>query len=58
MLSSKWAGNSTLRRVSLLARPYYRAMVAEDGRLRLAGYEAYRFGGAVLMMDGAELMLS
>lgn len=36
----------------------YSEMVAEDRRLRLAGYEVYRFGGAELMADGAEQMLA
>jgi len=31
----------------------YAQMVAEDRRLRLAGYEVYRFGGAELFGDGA-----
>lgn len=29
----------------------YAEMVAEDRRLRLAGYEVYRFGGAELQPD-------
>jgi hypothetical protein len=33
-------------------------MVAEDRRLRLAGYEVYRFGGLELGEPGAEDMLS
>ncbi|WP_051297949.1 hypothetical protein [Brevibacterium album] len=36
----------------------YSEMVAEDRRLRLAGYEVYRFGGAELMADGAARMLT
>lgn len=35
----------------------YGEMVAEDRRLKLAGYEVYRFGGAELMKNGAEKML-
>lgn len=35
----------------------YSQMVAEDRRLRLAGYEVYRFGGAELMRDDASTML-
>ncbi len=30
-----------------------RAMVAEDRRLRLAGYEVYRFGAQELVLPGA-----
>lgn len=33
-------------------------MVAEDRRLRLAGYEVYRFGGAELMKSGADKMVA
>lgn len=36
----------------------YGAMVAEDRRLRLAGYEIYRFGGAELISPDADEMLS
>lgn len=36
----------------------YAQMVAEDRRLRLNGYEVYRFGGAELAGPGAEAMLS
>lgn len=36
----------------------YSEMVAEDRRLRLAGYEVYRFGGAELMKDDASTMLA
>ena len=36
----------------------YSQMVAEDRRLRLAGYEVYRFGGAELMREGADVMLA
>ncbi|WP_130412859.1 hypothetical protein [Xylanimonas ulmi] len=36
----------------------YSEMVAEDRRLKLAGYEVYRFGGAELMKDGADGMLA
>ena len=36
----------------------YSEMVAEDRRLRLSGYEVYRFGGAELMEDGADKMLA
>jgi very-short-patch-repair endonuclease len=36
----------------------YANMVAEDRRLRLAGYEVYRFGGAELMGPGAEELLT
>lgn len=36
----------------------YSEMVAEDRRLRLAGYEVYRFGGAELMKTGADQMLA
>lgn len=36
----------------------YSEMVAEDRRLRLAGYEVYRFGGAELVKDGADKMVA
>lgn len=36
----------------------YSEMVAEDRRLRLTGYEVYRFGGAELMKNGADTMLA
>lgn len=36
----------------------YSEMVAEDRRLRLSGYEVYRFGGAELMKTGADKMLA
>lgn len=36
----------------------YSEMVAEDRRLKLAGYEVYRFGGAELMKDNAKSMLT
>lgn len=36
----------------------YSEMVAEDRRLKLAGYEVYRFGGAELMRNGADGMLA
>lgn len=36
----------------------YSEMVAEDRRLRLAGYEVYRFGGAELMKASATAMLA
>lgn len=36
----------------------YSEMVAEDRRLRLAGYEVYRFGGAELMRDDSSMMLA
>ncbi|WP_299304471.1 hypothetical protein [uncultured Brachybacterium sp.] len=36
----------------------YSEMVAEDRRLRLAGYEVYRFGGAELMKPGADKMVA
>lgn len=36
----------------------YSQMVAEDRRLRLAGYEACRSGGAELMKDGADKMVA
>ncbi|MDO5366852.1 hypothetical protein [Kocuria sp.] len=36
----------------------YSEMVAEDRRLKIAGYEVYRFGGAELMKDGANRMLA
>lgn len=36
----------------------YSDMVAEDRRLRLAGYEVYRFGGAELMKDDADAMVA
>lgn len=36
----------------------YSQMVAEDRRLKIAGYEVYRFGGAELMKDGAKSMLT
>lgn len=35
----------------------YSEMVAEDRRLRLRGYEVYRFGGYELMQDDAAEML-
>lgn len=36
----------------------YSEMVAEDRRLRLTGYEVYRFGGAELMKSGADKMVA
>lgn len=36
----------------------YSEMVAEDRRLRLSGYEVYRFGGAELMQKGADTMVA
>lgn len=36
----------------------YSEMVAEDRRLRLTGYEVYRFGGAELMKSGAGKMVA
>lgn len=36
----------------------YSEMVAEDRRLRLSGYEVYRFGGAELMNNNADQMLA
>lgn len=36
----------------------YSNMVAEDRRLRLSGYEVYRFGGHELMTDSADGMLA
>lgn len=36
----------------------YSEMVAEDRRLRLSGYEVYRFGGAELMKSGADKMVA
>lgn len=36
----------------------YSEMVAEDRRLKLTGYEVYRFGGAELMKDSAPAMLA
>lgn len=36
----------------------YSEMVAEDRRLRLSGYEVYRFGGAELMETDADKMLA
>lgn len=36
----------------------YSEMVAEDRRLRLAGYEVYRFGGAELMRPDASKMVA
>ncbi|ANS32660.1 hypothetical protein R1CP_40400 (plasmid) [Rhodococcus opacus] len=36
----------------------YADMVAEDRRLRLAGYEVYRFGGIELMRNGAADLVS
>jgi hypothetical protein len=35
----------------------YAQMVAEDRRLRLAGYEVYRFGGAELFSEASKAML-
>jgi very-short-patch-repair endonuclease len=35
----------------------YAEMVAEDRRLRLTGYEVYRFGGAELARPGVDTML-
>lgn len=35
----------------------YGRMVAEDRRLRLAGYEVYRFGGAELFHDGSKKLV-
>lgn len=36
----------------------YAEMVAEDRRLRLAGYEVYRFGGQELVKSGAKAMVA
>ncbi len=36
----------------------YAQMVAEDRRLRLAGYEVYRFGGQELLQPGAPAMVT
>lgn len=36
----------------------YAEMVAEDRRLRLAGYEIYRFGGWELTKPGGEQLLT
>ncbi|SCQ62645.1 Hypothetical protein PFR_JS9-2_1486 [Propionibacterium freudenreichii] len=36
----------------------YSEMVSEDRRLRLSGYEVYRFGGAELMADDADEMIA
>lgn len=36
----------------------YSEMVSEGRRLRLAGYEVYRFGGSELMKDGANKMVA
>lgn len=36
----------------------YSEMVSEDRRLKLAGYEVYRFGGSELMKDGANKMVA
>jgi very-short-patch-repair endonuclease len=36
----------------------YAEMVSEDRRLRLSGYEVYRFGGAELAGAGADEMVS
>lgn len=36
----------------------YSEMVAEDRQLRLVGYEVYRFGGAELMKEGADKMVT
>ncbi|WP_030267315.1 hypothetical protein [Streptomyces violens] len=36
----------------------YSEMVAEDRRLRLAGYEIYRFGGWELTASGGEPLLA
>jgi very-short-patch-repair endonuclease len=35
----------------------YAQMVAEDRRLRLAGYEVYRFGGAELFSEARKAMV-
>ncbi|MGW4014594.1 MULTISPECIES: hypothetical protein [unclassified Streptomyces] len=46
-------------RISHTAVPrLYAEMVAEDRRLRLAGYEIYRFGGWELTGPGGEHMLT
>ena len=37
---------------------FYSEMVAEDRRLRLTGYDVYRFGGAELMKPDAKQMLA
>ena len=36
----------------------YGQMVAEDRRLRLAGYEVYRFGGAELFRDDSTALVA
>lgn len=35
----------------------YAQMVAEDRRLRLAGYEVFRFGGAELFHEGSKRLV-
>jgi very-short-patch-repair endonuclease len=46
-------------RITHTAAPQlYAEMVAEDRRLRLAGYEIYRFGGWELTSPGGEQVLT
>ncbi|SDR92809.1 hypothetical protein SAMN04489860_0405 [Paraoerskovia marina] len=51
-------GKQHYARGEIASPTLYSEMVAEDRRLKLAGYEVYRFGGAELMNDGAEAMLA
>lgn len=51
-------GKQHYARDEIASPTLYSEMVAEDRRLKLAGYEVYRFGGAELMRDDAEGMLA
>lgn len=51
-------GKQHYARGDIASPALYSEMVAEDRRLRLAGYEVYRFGGAELMKEGADKMLA
>ncbi|GAA5707331.1 hypothetical protein Save01_08194 [Streptomyces avermitilis] len=56
--TTAWRTRPT-RRVTHTAVPrLYAEMVAKDRRLRLAGYEIYRFGGFELTAPGGEQILA
>ncbi|WP_418345866.1 hypothetical protein [Rhodococcus pyridinivorans] len=51
-------GKQHYARGDIASPALYSEMVAEDRRLRLAGYEVYRFGGAELVASSANDMLA
>lgn len=54
---SKSTGSSTTRQNGKPSPRLYSEMVAEDRRIRLTGYEVYRFGGWELMQADADELL-